>query len=1004
MPGPQKVTVTPGSVISGLDFGNQPVAPPVATDDTATTGEDFALTVGARGVLANDTGVFGAKAVVAVNGSLSAVGQLIALPSGSLVRVSSDGSYTYIPAGFNWLRAGQTATDSFTYTMADGTAATATATVTITIVGANDPPIALPDSFITNEDNPITCNVLANDSDPDAGDTLTVVEVNGNSVAAGQTIVLASGARLTLQANGSFVYDPSGAWDQLAAGQSAADGFNYTIADSTGATSQASVIINVIGVNDAPVAVADTGETDEDTPLSTAAPGVLGNDTDVDSGDTRTVVAVNGNSAAVGQSITLASGARITMRADGSYDYDPHGAFDFLRDGETATDVVSYTIADLSGATSTTTLTITIHGLNDAPVAGADSGSTDEDTPLIVSAPGLLSNDTDADHDTVLSVIEVNGDSTAVGQPVTLASGAVVTVFADGRYTYNPNGAFEALRTGQTATDSFTYRVSDGLASDVATVTITITGVNDIPVAQDVQVTVGEDGPAATESFVATDAEPGALTYAILTQPAGGQVVNNGDGTFTFDPGADFQALPAGGQRTVTFTYQALDADGGISDPATVMVTVLGANDAPVAADDFATTDEDTALHVSAPGLLSNDTDVDTGDTLAVAAVNGNAAAVGQPMTLASGAVLTVLADGRYTYNPNGAFEALAPGQTATDSFTYTVTDAAGATSTAKVTITITGVNDAPVANPDSYATDEDTALVVLAAGVLANDTDVDGGTLTAALQSGPAHGTVTVNSDGSFTYHPDANFNGSDSFTYTVSDGQGGTATGTVTITVRPVDDAPTLAPATFTVPENSPNGTVVGTVTGADVDDTDLRYQIVGGNTSGAFAIDPVSGQITVANTAALDFETTPVFTLSVEVRDPSGLTATAPITIQLSNVIEPRIDILPNDPNNRINHRSHGRVEVALISTYEFNALLVNPFTLHFGRTGQENSLSLIGGLIPRIQYIDVNHDGRLDLVVSFEIQETGFLPGDTKGILTGQFWDGTTFTASDFVSIR
>src|SRR5262249_44434872 len=157
-----------------------------------------------------------------------------------------------------------------------------------------------------------------------------------------------------------------------------------------------------------------------------------------------------------------------------------------------------------------------------------------------------------------------------------------------------------------------------------------------------------------------------------------------------------FQDLPAGGERTVAFTYQAADADGGISDPATVLVTVTGANDAPVAADDTATTDEDTALHVAAPGILSNDIDVDAGDTRAVAAVNGDSATVGQPITLASGAVVTVLSDGSYTYDPNGAFEALAPGETATDSFTYTVTDAAGATSAATVTITITGVNDAP--------------------------------------------------------------------------------------------------------------------------------------------------------------------------------------------------------------------------------------------------------------------------------------------------------------------
>jgi hypothetical protein len=186
--------------------------------------------------------------------------------------------------------------------------------------------------------------------------------------------------------------------------------------------------------------------------------------------------------------------------------------------------------------------------------------------------------------------------------------------------------------------------------------------------------------------------------------------------------------------------------------------------------------------------------------------------------------------------------------------------------------------------------------------------------------------------------------------------------------------------------------------------VDGDALTYRIVGGNTAGAFAIDPSTGRITVANAAALDFETSPTFTLSIEVRDPAGLPATATVVVQLSNVIEPRIDIAPNDPRNRINSRSNGRVSVALISTHEFNALSVNPFTLRFGRTGQEDSLSRIGGLIPRVRYTDVNDDGRLDMVVEFEIEETGFRPGDTKGILTGQFWDGTAFTAEDAVSVQ
>jgi VCBS repeat-containing protein len=537
-----------------------------------------------------------------------------------------------------------------------------------------------------------------------------------------------------------------------------------------------------------------------------------------------------------------------------------------------------------------------------------------------------------------------------------------------------------------------------------------------LPVAADDDATVGEDDVLTVPAPGALGNDTGGLApYTVtavngsaaavgqtITLPSGSLLRVNGDGSYVYTPAAAFNALAAGATADDSFTYTLTDGTDATAS-ATVRMTIIGANDAPAAGDDAGTTDEDTVLTVAAPGLLGNDTDPDDGTTLTVAAVNGGGA-VGQPVTLASGAVVTVSADGSYTYDPRGAFDSLAAGQTATDSFTYTVSDGDGGTDTATVTLTIVGVNDAPVANPDAYATDEDTDLVVPAPGVLANDTDVDGGTLTAVVVSGPGNGTVTLNPDGSFTYHPAANFNGTDTFTYTVSDGQGGTATGTATVTVRPVNDAPTLAAATLSVRENSPAGTVVGTVAGADVDDTDLRYRITAGNTGGAFAIDQTTGRITVANAAVLDFEATPTFHLTVEVRDPAGLTATAPVTINLIDVIDPaRIDIDPKSGANRFNSKSNGKLTVALLGSAEFDVRMVDVNSLRFGRTGQEDSVSLQPKQGPRYRLEDVNGDGRLDLVVEFEIEKTGFRPGDTRGILTGKFTNGYAFSAEDVVSV-
>src|SRR5206468_185391 len=158
-----------------------------------------------------------------------------------------------------------------------------------------------------------------------------------------------------------------------------------------------------------------------------------------------------------------------------------------------------------------------------------------------------------------------------------------------------------------------------------------------------------------------------------------------------------------------------------------------------VAVNDSYTTPEDTTLNVAAPGVLANDSDVD-GDTL-------NAILVSQP----THGTLTFNSDGHFSYTPAANYNG-------PDSFTYKANDGQADSGIATVNITITAVNDAPVAVNDSYTTDEDTTLNVAAPGVLGNDSDVDGDTLSAVLVSQPAHGTLTFNSDGSFTYVPAAN------------------------------------------------------------------------------------------------------------------------------------------------------------------------------------------------------------------------------------------------------
>jgi len=285
----------------------------------------------------------------------------------------------------------------------------------------------------------------------------------------------------------------------------------------------------------------------------------------------------------------------------------------------------------------------------------------------------------------------------------------------------------------------------------------------------------------------------------------------------TFTPNANFNG-------TADFSYTV--TDGSLtSNTATVTVNVAAVNDAPVANDDTLAATEDSPVIYTAAQLLGNDTDVD-GDTLTIASVTSGAN---------GSAVLN--ADGTVTFTPNANFNGTAD-------FSYTVTDGSLTSNTATVTVNVAAVNDAPTAADASIVTDEDVSIN----GSLPAATDVDGDPFTYSLESNAAHGTVTVAADGSYTYEPNANFNGSDSFTYTVSDDQGGGNTYTVSVLVNPVNDAPIFGNANRTAnvsEEGLPNG--VPDTTGSPTDTTNAVIA------SGTFAISDIdSPSVTVTLTA--------------------------------------------------------------------------------------------------------------------------------------------------------
>ena len=440
------------------------------------------------------------------------------------------------------------------------------------------------------------------------------------------------------------------------------------------------------------------------------------------------------------------------------------------------------------------TLVVIVNPVNDAPTLTDDSTGTTEDNPI--TNFNVLTNvpaDSDPDGDT-LTVVGINGTNNLIGIS---ANGAAVTLDSDGALTYDPQvaTALQALKANETLVDTFTYTVGDGALQATATVSITITGLNDAPVAMNDQATTDKD--TTTDISVLTndtDAEGDNLfvtrfgsSVATVGQPvtltSGATVTLNADDSVTYDPNNRFDSLNSGESAIDTFTYT-IDDGNNVPATALVTVTVLGPNTPPIAVDDTPSTDEETSINLS---VLANDSDpdgqaislagIDTTNTLGRVLVSGN----------------TVL------YDPNDQFEALGIGQTATDKFTYRVTDTQGGESVATVTVTIRGVNDPPIGVNDGYnviqgsrltVIDQDGTLTptnILDDGLLVNDIDIDGDTLFANNLTEPQNGTVDINSDGTFTYTHNGGPSTSDMFTYEVSDGNGGADTVTVLLTIVP-------------------------------------------------------------------------------------------------------------------------------------------------------------------------------------------------------------------------
>jgi len=502
----------------------------------------------------------------------------------------------------------------------------------------------------------------------------------------------------------------------------------------------------------------------EDTPLTLGEAAFVATGRDFD-GDALRLVAVGG---AVNGRVALDA---VTRQVTFTPDADFNGAASF-----------TYTLADGRGGSVAGTVRIAVAPVNDAPLQPADLA-----LPAAQDAGALnldvLAGVRDPDSGDRLRLVGVDTSQT-LGQ---------VTLNPNGTLAYDPAGAFDALGEGESTVDRFTYTVADsrGLTT-TGVVAVTVSGRNDAPVtADDIGGATDQNSPLVTANVLANDFDIDSndtlAVVALDTAGTQGRVVDNGNGTFTYDPDGHFVGLGAGETAQDSFRYTVGDGKGGTATAA-VIVTVTGLNDAPVAVDDAGGSTDGATPFVTADVLL-NDSDPDTNDGLSVVALD------------TSGTLGLVVdnGDGTFAYDPNGAFDGLAAGQTAQDTFRYTVADGNGGTAVASVFVTIFGPNALLTAvNDAGGTTDQNTAFVT--ANVLANDvSSIDDLLTVTGLSTLGTRGQVTDRGDGTFLYDPNGAFDslgqgqvGIDRFRYTVADEHGGTAEATVEVAVTGLNDSP--------------------------------------------------------------------------------------------------------------------------------------------------------------------------------------------------------------------
>ncbi|VEP15029.1 hypothetical protein H1P_3000002 [Hyella patelloides LEGE 07179] len=701
--------------------------------------------------------------------------------------VNTDGDIEFTPdANFNGIA-------SFDYTISDGIDSD-TASIEIVVNPVNDAPIANNDTATAiDEDTSITIlatELLSNDSDVE-GDNFSIINVNSDSGTA------------ILNADGNIEFTPADNFNGTAT-------FNYTVSDGTN-SSTASVELVVNPINDILIANSDTVTTDEDTPLTILASELFANDVNDDIEKSLIV-----------SQISNSTNGTAVINGDGNIEFTPDANFN-------GTASFDYTVTDGTDS-ETASVEVVVNSINDAPIANSDTVTTNEDTPVTILAAELLGNDINLDLEDSLSLVAVNN-----------AANGIAVINGDGNVEFVPDTNFNG-------TASFDYVVTDGIVNETTSVSVVVNAVNDAPILTNPipNLTLAKNAPNSViqlaDYFEDVEDEDN-LAYNLSATISSFQSSTGSNQFFDIFSIDNTKTLTLGYadnvSGTAAITVKVTDS-ANESVETTFNVSVVNvANNAPIVTNPI----PDLTVNKNAPNSVISlgdyFEDVEDGDNLAYSF---------RASSSIQGGTSSKFFD-LFAFNPSTKSLTLdyADGVIGTSTITVKATDSENefVETTFNVSV-VDSVNNTPnedsiTAVDDAIATVEDTSVVILATELLGNDM---GDNLSISGVDSFINGTATVNEYGNIEFTPNADFYGTASFNYTVTDGTE-TATGLVSVDVTPINDAPVLTNPipSLTLTQNAPNSVIKLSDYFEDVENGDnLGYSLrasssIQGGTSGKF-----------------------------------------------------------------------------------------------------------------------------------------------------------------------